>query len=300
LLRALHPGIEIRVVRITTTGDVLKDQPLASIGGKGVFVGEIEAALRSGKIDIAVHSAKDLPSRLASDMTIAACPRRSDARDALISRIGNLDELPPHARVGTSSPRRTCQLRAWRQDIEVVDIRGNVDTRLRKLSDGAYDALVLAAAGLIRLGRIAEATELLEPERMTPAVSQGALAIETRSGDERVTALVRKLDDHETRVAVTAERAFLARLGAGCTAAAGAYARAADGRREVGAGGRNANEIELIGMIGSVSGRLVRGAKRGTSDEAEEIGRALADDLLARGGAEFLAEASNGEASSQS
>ncbi|MBC7790151.1 MAG: hydroxymethylbilane synthase [Anaerolineae bacterium] len=295
-LRARYADLEIHVVRITTKGDILRDQPLASIGGRGVFVGELEAALRAGEIDVAVHSAKDLPSRLASDMVIAAFPPRGDARDVLVSRSGRLDELPPGARVGTSSPRRACQIRALRADVEVADVRGNVDTRLRKVAIGEYDALVLAAAGLIRLARESEATEWLEAEQMIPAVGQGALAIETRFDDQTVATLIGDLDDPATRVAVTAERSFLARLGAGCTAAAGAHAELESGDLGMG-GGRS---LTLAGMIGSVDGRLVRGVQHGSPEEADAIGVRLAEDLLARGGAEFLAAATRDEAARES
>ena len=295
-LRARHPDLEVQIVRITTKGDILRDRPLASIGGRGVFVGEIEAALRTGQIDIAVHSAKDLPSRLASDMMIAAYPPRSDPRDVLVSRSGKLHELSPGARVGTSSPRRTCQLRALRADLNVVDVRGNVGTRLGKVAIGEYDALVLAAAGLIRLGREDEATQWLDADQMIPAVGQGALAIETRGDDQTVTMLMSELDDPPTRVAVTAERAFLARLGAGCTAAAGAHATVGSEK----AGVRSIEVLTVSGMIGSVDGHLVSGVRRGAPEKAEEIGLRLAEELLAGGGAEFLASEANGEAITES
>ncbi|MGI9079058.1 MAG: hydroxymethylbilane synthase [Gemmatimonadaceae bacterium] len=295
-LRGRHADLAIQIVRITTKGDLLRDHPLSSMGGKGVFVGEIEAALRAREIDIAVHSAKDLPSRLETDMLIAAFPPRSDARDVVVSRAGRLAELSPGARVGTSSPRRTCQIRALRPDLDVVDVRGNVDTRLRKMAAGDYDALVLAAAGLIRLGRDGEATEWLAAERMIPAVGQGALAIETRGDNHRAIALVRELDDPATRVAVTAERSFLARLGAGCSTAAGAYAELGGGSP----GEISSNTILITGMIGSIDGRLVRGVRRGAREEAGQIGLLLAEDLLARGGTELLADAANARAITES
>jgi hydroxymethylbilane synthase len=175
-LRAAHPDVELEVRHISTRGDRITDRPLAELGRNGVFVTEIEAALREGTIDLAVHSAKDLPSRLSADMQIGALLRREDPRDVLISRRGPLASLPSGARVGTSSPRRTAQLRAARPDLIPVDIRGNVDTRLRRLASGDYDALLLAAAGLIRLGRAGEITEWLAPEVMLPAVGQAALA----------------------------------------------------------------------------------------------------------------------------
>jgi hydroxymethylbilane synthase len=180
-LRAVHPGLQVEVRRISTRGDRITDRPLAELGRNGVFVSDIESALRDGSIDLAVHSAKDLPSRLAPDMRLAAFLAREDPRDVLVSRGGPLAALPRGARVGTSSPRRAAQLRAVRPDLTLADVRGNVDTRLRRLAAGEYDALVLAGAGLVRLARAAEITEWLEPAVMIPAVGQGALAVEVRA-----------------------------------------------------------------------------------------------------------------------
>ena len=276
LLR-LDPSLSIRVERITTTGDTRHDIPLSQLG-RGVFVTEIESALREGRIDFAVHSAKDLPSTLAPDLELGAILRRADARDVLVSRHGwTLSSLPGGARVGTSSPRRACQLRAVRPGLQACDVRGNVDTRLRKLAAGELDALVLAAAGLIRLGREAEITEWLDPMTMIPSVGQGALAVEVRADDERTVRLVRLLDHAETRTAVLAERAFLAELGAGCRAAAAAHARIESGR------------LRIVALIGSVDGRNVRSVRTGDPRRPEELGASIAHELLRAGGARFLA-----------
>ncbi|HJZ47948.1 MAG TPA: hydroxymethylbilane synthase, partial [Roseiflexaceae bacterium] len=222
-LLAAHPDLTVAVEHITTKGDVILDRPLSAIGDKGLFVTEIEDALREGRIDLAVHSAKDLPSELPGDMALAAFPTRADPRDALIARNGlRLSSLPDGAYVGTSSLRRACQLRHLRPDLRIGDLRGNVDTRLRKLHEGQYDAIVLAAAGLERLGRAGEISEYLDPGVMLPAVSQGILAIEIRAGDEATAALVAPLDDPAARVAARAERAFLARIGGGCQVPIGA------------------------------------------------------------------------------
>ncbi|MGI8586508.1 MAG: hydroxymethylbilane synthase [Chloroflexia bacterium] len=275
-LQAADPALQVVIRHITTRGDVLLDRPLAAIGDKGLFVTEIETALRSGWIDLAVHSAKDLPSELPPDMEIGAIPIRTDARDALVSRAGRLRDLPPGARVGTSSPRRTCQLRAVRPDLEILDLRGNVDTRLRKLEAGEYEALVLAAAGLIRLDRAAAVTEWLAPEVMLPAIGQGALAVEIRAGDLAVAEIVGRLADEAATAAVRAERAFLAGIGGGCASAVGAYATVTD------------DALTLTGLIGAADGRLVRGTVHGTPAEAAALGKRLAAQLLAEGGAVLL------------
>ena len=280
VLDALHqrwPDLEVRVERITTTGDAQRDVPLATLG-RGAFVSEIEAALRERRIDVAVHSAKDLPSQLAPELRIAAILERADPRDVLVSREGvGLRDLPVGARIGTGSPRRACQLRAMRLDVQVLDVRGNVDTRLRKLAAGEFDALVLAAAGMIRLGRADEATEWLDPMLMLPAVAQGAIAVEVRANDQETLDLVAPLEHTPTAAAVTAERAFLARLGAGCTAAVAAYAtQSANG------------ELSLAGLIGASDGRHVRGTRAGAVADAEHLGGGLASELLEAGGAVFL------------
>jgi hydroxymethylbilane synthase len=272
-----HPGLEVRLEEITTRGDVILDRPLSAIGDKGLFVVEIEDAMRAGRVDIAVHSAKDLPSVLPPDMTLAATPRRADARDALVARGGRtLGELHQGALVGTSSLRRACQLRALRPDLVIADLRGNVDTRLRKLHAGEYDAIILAAAGLERLGLAAEVTEYLAPDHMIPAVGQGVIGIEARAGDERVLALLAPLDDRAARVTISAERAFLARIGGGCQVPVGAFARLED------------DTLHLIGMIGARDGRQVRGERYGPIADPAALGTALAEELLADGGAVLL------------
>lgn len=277
LLQARSPGLDITYTRITTKGDAITDRPLAEIGRNSLFVAEIEDALREGRIRLAVHSAKDLPSTLAPDMAVGAFLERADARDVLVS-AGHVpfDRLPSGARIGTSSPRRNCQLRAWRSDLQLVDIRGNVDTRLEKLRRGDYDAIVLAAAGLERLGLSAVITEYFAVDAMIPAVAQGALAVEIRAGDEQAAALVGALDDPTTSVAVRAERAFLAAMGAGCNAPLAAHARVSGAHLSVSA------------LIGSSDGTLLTAEARGTLAEAEALGADLATRLMADGGAALL------------
>lgn len=279
-LRAIEPGLRIRVERITTTGDARADVPL-SVLGRGVFVSEIEAALRAKRIDFAVHSAKDLPSTLGGDLALAAFPAREDARDVLVSRHGTLRELPAGTRVGTSSPRRVSQLRALRPDLELRDMRGNVDTRLRKLMAGDYDAIVLAAAGLIRLGRADVVTEWLPAATIIPCVGQGALAVEARTDDAELLRLLSRLDDARTRASVLAERAFLAELGAGCLAAVAAHATLdVDGDR-----------LALRAMIGDTTGRRDIRASAGPTRDAAGIGTRLARAMLREGAARFLSRA---------
>jgi hydroxymethylbilane synthase len=276
----LHPEFEVTLETIATRGDVVQDLPLSQIGGNGVFVRKVEEALEAGLIDMAVHSAKDLPSTVAPGMTIAAYLPRADARDALVSRHGaTLIDLPRGARVGTSSPRRTCQLRALRPDLELLDIRGNVDTRLRKLREGQYDAIVLAAAGLERLGELDNLTTRLDIEVMIPAVGQGALAVEVRSDDNAVIELAGQLNDPGTWTAVTAERAFLARVGGSCTLPVGAHARI------------KGSDLSIVGMVGVEDGRMVRGELKGFADDPARAGSELADDLLGRGGRDMVAVA---------
>jgi hydroxymethylbilane synthase len=281
-LRAHHPGLVVEVVTITTTGDVRTDVPLAAIGGRGVFAAELEQALRRGEIDVAVHSSKDLQSTLAPEFTLGAFLPREDPRDVVCTRGPHLAELPEGAVVGTSSPRRACQLRALRPGLRVEDIRGNVDTRLRKLDEGHYDAILLAAAGLRRLGLAHRITEYLAPEVMLPQVGQGAVALEVRADDARARAAVAPLDHATTRTAVEAERAFLARLGAGCTAPAGAHASL----------GQDGDTLVVEGMIGALDGsRVVRLAREGAVDEGRATGAAVAEALMAAGGAALLREA---------
>jgi hydroxymethylbilane synthase len=267
------------VRRITTKGDVMRDVPLATLGGRGVFVDAIEEALRQHEIDFAVHSAKDLPSRVPPDLEIAAFLERADARDVLVSRAGGLLELPRAARVGTSSLRRVSLIHSERPDLDTLDLRGNVDTRLRKLDAGDYDAIVLAGAGLLRLGLDTRVTEWLPAETFIPSPGQGALAIEARADDVELRALVRPLAHAATEAALRAERAFLAQLGVGCAAAVGAYANV----------GRDGG-LTVRAMIGVPDGRSVRGDEIGLTTEAAELGAELAERLLGAGGRELVAE----------
>ena len=278
--RERHPEWSVEIVRISTKGDRVQDQPLAQIGGKALFVEEIETALRNGDIDVAVHSAKDIPSSLAADMEIVACLSRADARDVLVSR-GNLGlaQLGSGARVGSSSPRRACQLRSMRSDIEVSDIRGNVDTRLAKLDRGDYDAIILAAAGLARLGLLSRVTQCFEVESMIPCAGQGAIALET-ARDSPLAAMLRALSDHETLTAVLAERAFAERVNGSCESPIAAHATV------------QGNTIALSAMLGNLDGRFVAGSLSGSVLQAVNVGQLLADSLLDGGGAELLGRAS--------
>jgi hydroxymethylbilane synthase len=268
-------GIESRLEIIHTTGDKITDVALSKVGTKGLFTKEIEEALLAGSIDLAVHSLKDMPTDLPDGLILAAIPEREDPRDALVG--GRLADLAPGARVGTSSLRRAAQLRATRPDLEILDVRGNVDTRLRKLDEGKYDAIVLAAAGLRRLGWDARISELLEPEVMCPAVGQGALAVETRDDSGEAREICRRLDHVPTRIAVTAERAVLAALGGGCQVPIGAYATL-DG-----------SAIHIRSVVVSPDGsEVIRREASGPVANAAAMGRALGDELLAAGGAKIL------------
>ncbi len=275
-------GCEVELVGVTTEGDRRSDAALADVGGTGVFVTELRTRLRSGEVDLVVHSLKDLPTAAAEGLVVAAIPARADARDALVSSGGQpLTALPPGAVVGTGSPRRIAQLLAARPDLDVQPVRGNVDTRLRKVAAGDFDAIVVAAAGLARLGRLAEASELLSPDAMLPAPGQGALAVECRVADAavggRLHDLMAALDDAPTRAAVTAERALLAELEAGCTAPVGAFAEVSSG------------EIRLVAAVVSVDGTTtIRRSATGPSADATAIGRRLAGELLADGAAEIV------------
>ncbi len=282
---ARWPEMDVRPEIISTTGDIVQDRPLSLVGGNGVFVRRIEQALLDGAVDAAAHSAKDLPSTLAPGTVIAAYLPREDPRDVLASNDGStLASLPSGARVGTSSPRRACQLRALRPDLRLLDIRGNVDTRLRKLREGQYDAIVLAAAGLQRLGRISEVTEWLETSVVVPAVGQGAIAVQVREDDVAMLDLMRLLDDPSTSAAITAERSFLATVGGSCTLPVGAHAVI------------SADVLAIQGMIGTVDGRMVRGELRGQSADSRALGKALAEELLRRGGDSMIAEDLAGQA----
>jgi hydroxymethylbilane synthase len=278
-------AVDVELVEVTTEGD-LSAAPLASFGGVGVFVSALREALLRGDVDVAVHSLKDLPTDPHPGVELAAVPVREDPRDVVVARDGlTLGELPPGARVGTGSPRRAAQLHALGLGFDVVAIRGNVDTRIRKVSEGAYDAVVLARAGLARLGRVDEATEVLDPLQMLPAPGQGALAVECRADDVNLVADLRvALDDERSRAAVTAERAVLATLEAGCSAPVGALAEVAEGD--------DGDELWLRAVALSADGGIaVRRSGTGSPADAEKVGRALAEEMLADGAASLVEEA---------
>jgi hydroxymethylbilane synthase len=266
-------GAPAEIVPIVTAGD-RSAAPLEQIGGTGVFVSALRTALVSTEIDVAVHSYKDLPTAPCEGVTIAAVPRREDPRDALVARDGlTLAELPPGSRIGTGSPRRAAQLRALGLGFVVEPIRGNVDTRLRRVADGAFDAVVLALAGLRRLGRDGEVSEILDPIQVLPAPAQGALAVECRTSDPATRDLLSTVDDADSRAAVIAERALLAALEAGCTAPVAALAEIAEGP-----------EIYLRGSVTTPDGsRALRLSATGPVTDAEGIGRRLAAELIAEG-----------------
>ena len=267
-------GLASRIEIIKTTGDKITDVPLAKVGTKGLFTKEIEEALLDGRSDLAVHSLKDLPTELPPGLILAGVPRREDPRDAIVGR--RLDELAQGARVGTSSLRRAAQLRKLRPDLEIESVRGNLDTRLRKLDEGRYDAIVLAAAGLKRLGWAGRIAELLAPDVMCPAVGQGALALEAReSGAGRDACAA--LDHADTRAAVTAERGVLAALGGGCQVPIGAYATVADGH------------LRLMAVVVAPDGsELVSARSEGAAYDAAPLGHALGHELLDRGARKIL------------
>ncbi|GAA2115132.1 hydroxymethylbilane synthase [Actinomadura alba] len=274
-------GYAVELVGVTTEGDVSRAL-LAQIGGTGVFVSGLRDRLLSGEVDFVVHSLKDLPTAPPEGIALAAVPPRDDPRDCLCGvpdLTAKLADLPRAARIGTGSPRRMAQLRALRGDLDVVAIRGNADTRLRKVEDGELDAVVLAYAGLGRIGRIASVAEVLDPDRMLPAPGQGALAIECRADRPDLVALLGTLDDRETRAAVTAERAVLAALEAGCSAPVGAYAAETDEKLYLTAA--------VIGFDGS---RQIRLSASGHPSEAERLGRDLAARMFAEGADQLMGE----------
>ena len=279
-LLAAHEELAVELLVIKTTGDKILDVPLAKVGGKGLFVKEIEEALLEGKADLAVHSVKDMPAELPEGLHLAVMPPREDPRDALISRNGaGLEALPHGARVGTSSLRRAAQLLHLRPDLRIETLRGNVDTRLRKLESEGFDAIVLAAAGLKRMELSHVVSEYLEPERMLPAVGQGALGIETRTGDAFTNEMVASLAHPETMTIVRAERAFLKRLEGGCQVPIGAHAT------------MEGETLILTGMVADLEGvRLIRKELRGDAQQPEVVGERLAEVILESGGAEILAE----------
>jgi hydroxymethylbilane synthase len=272
-------GREVELVEVTTEGD-RNGAPLATLGGTGVFVTALREALLEGHVDVAVHSLKDLPTAPAPGIALAAVPTREDPRDVVVARDGlTLGELPVGSRVGTGSPRRAAQLHALGLGLEVVDIRGNVDTRLGKVASGEYDAVLLARAGLARIGRLDEVTEVLDPLQMLPAPGQGALAVECRVDDDLVAALA-ALDDPATRAAVTAERAVLATLEGGCSAPIGALADVAEGD--------DGDELWVRAVALSPDGTLsIRMSATGSPQDAADLGARLARDMLAEGAADL-------------
>ena len=279
-LREEYPGLSVTQKRVTTKGDRILDVPLAKIGGKGLFTKELEEEMLSGGIDLAVHSLKDMPAKVPDGLVIAAVTKRLDPGDALVSnRFSSFEELPKGARVGTSSLRRRAQLLCARPDLEMLDLRGNVNTRLRKLDEGEYDAIVLAVAGLKRLGFADRIRQVLPREMVLPAVGQGALAIETREDDRETRDMLAFLRDADTICCTEAERSFLARVEGGCQVPVGVYATA------------EGDGLKVEAVIASLDGqRFYRGDVNGTRRDAAKLGENLAEKLLDEGGAEILKE----------
>jgi hydroxymethylbilane synthase len=294
-----NKGIEVELKKIKTTGDMILDVPLAMVGGKGLFVKEIEAALLKNKADLAVHSMKDVPTDLPEGLHLAAICKREDPRDALITKISNskfqipnFKSLPKGAHIGTSSLRRICQLLNKRPDLKITHLRGNLDTRLRKLDEGQFDAIILAAAGVKRLGWQQRITESLPVSLSLPAIGQGAVGIECRVDDVFINKLLKKLDHRTTSVCVRAERAFLKKLEGGCQVPIAAYATIESQKSK-----NNSNLITqrstlvINGLVGSLDGKtLIKGSKRGRPADAESLGTKLAETLLSKGAGEILAE----------
>jgi hydroxymethylbilane synthase len=279
-LRAAHPGINVEIHGMSTQGDKILDTPLAKIGGKGLFVKELEQGMLEGRADIAVHSMKDVPVALPDGLHLPVIMRREDPSDAFFShRYASFDQLPHGARVGTSSLRRQCQIAERRPDLELLPLRGNVNSRLRKLDDGEFDAVILASAGLKRLGFAERIAESIGPDLSLPAIGQGAIGIKCRDDDGQTNALIAVLHDPDTADRVRAERAMNARLQGGCQVPIGGYAELAG------------DELHLRALVGRVDGsEVVRGEIRGSRTEAAALGEALAEDLLGHGARAILAE----------
>lgn len=275
-----HPDLDVEIHTIKTTGDKILDVPLAKVGGKGLFVKEIEEALLNESVDLAVHSMKDVPTELPEGLDIVAVSEREDPRDAVLGRGSTpILELPEGSRIGTSSLRRQAQLYASRPDFVIEPLRGNVNTRLRKLKEGMYDAIILAMAGVRRLGWEAEVTEVIDPDVMLPAIGQGALGIEARLEDRDTLDRIAFLNDEETRSCVAAERSFLHRLEGGCQVPIAAHAI------------REGSDVLLKGLVGSVDGKkIIRDANRGPAQDAAAIGTDLAQRILEAGGRDILEE----------
>ncbi|KTF13802.1 hydroxymethylbilane synthase [Pseudoalteromonas sp. H105] len=279
-LEHFHSDLSVELVPMSTQGDIILDTPLAKIGGKGLFVKELEQAMLDGRADIAVHSMKDVPVDFPEGLALHTICEREDPRDAFVSNTyANIDDLPQGAVVGTSSLRRQCQIRALRPDLDIKDLRGNVNTRLAKLDDGQYDAIILAAAGLIRLEMHDRIKAFIEPEASLPANGQGAVGIECRIDDELTKALLAPLEHNETRIRVNAERAMNRRLEGGCQVPIGAYALV------------NGERVHLRGLVGAVDGsEILRAEISGLTVDAEQLGTQLAEQLLGMGADKILAE----------
>jgi hydroxymethylbilane synthase len=279
-IRACRPDLEFHIKKISTSGDKMADVSLAKVGGKGLFTREIENELLAGEIDLAIHSMKDLPTDLPKGLTIGAVPEREDARDVLVSRNNlKFKDLPPNAVIGTCSLRRRAQLLAARPELQVADLRGNLDTRLRKIEEGRFDAVVLAAAGINRLGRQSVIADFLGLDTLVPAVGQGALCVEIREKNPFVERLLEPLRHRETELAVRAERALMAELEGGCQVPVGGHARIENGL------------LALYGVVGSLYGeRLIRAQDSGNPEQPEELGRHVANKLLMMGAKEILDE----------
>jgi hydroxymethylbilane synthase len=273
-----HPALQVHLVPMSTQGDKILDTPLAKIGGKGLFVKELETAMLDGRADIAVHSMKDVPVAFPDGLVLQTICQREDPRDAFVSnQFQSLAQLPLGAVVGTSSLRRQCQLKALRPDLTVRDLRGNVNTRLAKLDNGEFAAIILAAAGLIRLGFAARIASFIEPEQSLPANGQGAVGIECRSDDTAIQQLLAPLEHYATRLCVLAERAMNRRLQGGCQVPIGAFATL------------NGNQLQLRGLVGSLDGsQIIRAQHSGSADTAEQLGLMVAEQLLAQGAGAIL------------
>ncbi|WP_372857422.1 hydroxymethylbilane synthase [Pseudoalteromonas sp.] len=279
-LEHFHDDVRVELVPMSTQGDIILDTPLAKIGGKGLFVKELEQAMLDGRADIAVHSMKDVPVEFPEDLELHTICEREDPRDAFVSNnFANIDALPQGAIVGTSSLRRQCQIRAMRPDLEIRDLRGNVNTRLAKLDSGQYDAIILAAAGLIRLEMGERIRDFIEPEVSLPANGQGAVGIECRIDDTVTKALLAPLEHNETRIRVNAERAMNRHLEGGCQVPIGAYALV------------EGDQVHLRGLVGAIDGsEILRDEMSGHVDDAEKLGIELAKKLLAQGADKILAD----------
>jgi len=279
-LEKKYPGMTVSLTKIKTTGDKILDVPLAQVGGKGLFVKEIEEAMLANEIDIAVHSMKDVPTMFPDGLHLSCITEREDARDALLTRNNmKFKDLPQGATIGTSSLRRQAQLMSVRPDFKIAQLRGNVDTRLRKLKEGQFDAIILAAAGVRRLGLAENVSEYIDPSISLPAIGQGALGIECRVDDRELNDLIAFFNHQDTRTCVTGERALLRRLEGGCQVPIACYGQMMNGK------------LHLIGLVGSVDGkRIIKETIEGEADKAEKLGVTLAEKLLSKGADVILRE----------